>query len=53
VTARNETANLTSKNGVLVKMMEMSKALEETIRISTKRKISVDKIITALSWRYG
>ena len=53
VASRNETANSTSKNEVLDEMKEISKALEETIRISTERKISVDKMILALEAKNG
>ena len=53
MTSRNEISNPTSKNGFLAEMKEMSKALEETIRINTKWKISVDKMIMALSAKNG
>jgi len=53
MTSKNEIANSTSKNGVLAEMKEVSKALEETIKINTERKTSVEKLILALSTKTG
>jgi hypothetical protein len=39
----------TSKEEILAELKEMSKTLEETIKSSTERKISVDNLINALS----
>jgi hypothetical protein len=49
VTPGQGAANLTSKEGILDELKDISKTLEETIRTSTERKISVDKVTKALS----
>lgn len=53
ITSRNETDKSTTKGGILAEMKEISKALEETIKISTIRKSSMDKLLVALSVKNG
>ncbi|MCI67138.1 hypothetical protein A2U01_0088396, partial [Trifolium medium] len=42
-----------TKDGVLAELMEVSKALSETIRVSTKRKIHVDNLIKFMTQEAG
>jgi len=53
ITSINENASSTSKEGICKELKAMSKTLEETIRTSTERKISVDKMILTLSTEDG
>jgi len=49
VTSGQGVGSSTSKEGILAELKEISKTLEETIKSSTERKISVDNLINALS----
>jgi len=53
MTSGKEIASTTSKEGIVEELKAISKILEETIRISTKKKIIVDKMILVLSAKYS
>jgi len=45
LTSDKEATSSTSKEGIIEELKAMSKTLEETIRISIRRKISMEKMI--------
>jgi len=49
VTSGKEVTSSTYKEGIIDELKFMSKSLEESIKSSTRKKISVDKLIVALS----
>jgi hypothetical protein len=49
VTSGKEAASSTSKEGIIGELKFVSMSLEETIKSSTERKTSVDKLIMALT----